>query len=214
VKYEASLEQTSFKSTYGLWDFTDSYDTANWVSGGSFSAPFTAKGEAGGRVLMAQNTGASDGSGILICRAEPSLDLSGLSARFTLSVSSETAKSADVSIIFGSGDSRAEFTASVLCNAETALVCDMSEFAGAGKIDYASVIIRGGVDADVRVSKVEMCSDTLDSEALEARFYKESADIHRPILYAALVFIAAGTVAVFSALAKKRRRVRKGERNE
>lgn len=206
--YTAIVEDRTFKGTYGLWDFTTVYDTFGWVSGGSFTSPFTASGEKGERVLRAESAGSLSGAGILICRAQPALDLSGLYSKVTLTVSSKEAATAQIVVIFSSGESRAEFFATVNCNEKTSLICDLSSFEGAKKVDYAAVVVRGGADAAAELSKIELCSDTVESEALRERFAAAVVPVHNPLLYAAIILLAAVTVTVFAALVKKQKKMK------
>ena len=191
--------------SFSLWDFTDSYDTTGWVAGGSFAAPITARGSGGGRVLLASKPALSSDAGILIGKITSPKDLSKVSAGITLNVLSDSAKAADVSLIFGSGESRAEFSASVSCNEKATLYCDMSAFGGASKIDYVALIVRGGDDLRAEVSKVELFSDKKNSEALSAEFSDAVPEEHDPVLYAVVIIAAAVTVAVFSALLRKQK---------
>ncbi|MBE6587401.1 MAG: hypothetical protein E7647_03185 [Ruminococcaceae bacterium] len=194
--------EPAFSGSFALWDFTSSYDTASWVSGGSFSPPITAKGDGGNRVMMAKSSGLAEGAGILICRTEASLNMSDVCARVSFSVASETAKAADVTVIFGSGESRAEFSATVECNKPTSVICDMKEFPGGANVDYAALIIRGDAECTASLSKIEICSPRLDSSELEARYAPDIPEEHNPLLYAIIIFVAAGTVMVFSVLWK------------
>lgn len=207
--YSASTGDRDFKGTYGIWDFTEAYDTFGWVSGGSFNTPFTASGISGDRVIRAERAESLGGSGILICRTEPSLDLSGLSARVTLTVSSETQASTRVCVVFSGGDTRAEFTATVPCNERVSLLCDLSAYEGAKKTDYAAVVVDGATDAAAELSKIELCSDTLDSEALKARFTTAGDHTYDPLLYATVIIVAAVTVIVFAALLKRQKRAKR-----
>ncbi len=202
-RFEPVKNPSDFLGSYALWDFTSSYDTAGWVSGGSFSRPVTAKGEKGQRVMMVEGSGLSEGAGILIGKTDTSLDLSDVCARVSFSVVSAEAKTADVTVIFGSGETRAEFIATVECNKATSLVCDMKDFAGSESVDYAALIVRSQQNAGANVSKIELCSSSESSEALEAKFRPPMADEHDPLLYIIIIFVMAGTVTVFSVLLKK-----------
>ncbi|MBQ4067465.1 MAG: hypothetical protein IJD22_07475, partial [Clostridia bacterium] len=212
-QFTASDSANGFSGVYSLWDFTSSYDTKGWVSGGSFAPPITAKGENGERVLRADNSDISKSAGILICRTEAPLDMTGVSARFTLSVESDTANFAEIALILGSGESRAEFSATVECNKKTSLTCDLQDFEGARSIDYAAIIVRGGEGASATVSHVELCSKELTDEEMSLRFSSERPSPHNPLLYAVIIFTAAGTVTVFSVLIKKQTSHKKKEEN-
>lgn len=200
--FEPEKTQKSFKGSYALWDFTSSYDTAGWVGGGSFSRPVTAKGEGTSRVMMAESSGAAEGAGILIGKTESTLDLSDVYAKVSFQVFSDAAKEADVTVIFGSGETRAEFSSKVECNKPISLLCDMTKFAGSESVDYASLIVRSDGTAGAKISKIELCSSTKTSEELKGRFDKAKADGHDPLLYIIIIFVIAATVTVFSILFK------------
>ncbi len=202
-QFTPSGEDTAFSGSFAFWDFTSSYDTAGWVSGGSFSTPVTAKGQNGGRVMMAESSGVTEGAGILICRTDFPLDLSDIGVRVSFSVMSEKLSEAEVTVIFGSGETRAEFFADVECNKEISLVCDMKEFSGGANVDYAALIVRGDESTEAHVSKIELCSNSKSNEVLEEQFSPAAPEEHNPLLYVIIIFLMAGTVTVFSVLWKK-----------
>lgn len=204
--FDASLENKIFKGAYSLWDFTSSYDTAGWVSGGSFEAPVTVKGVDKTRVLMAQTQSGSDAAGVLIGKLPYSVDMSKLYARVTLNVLSDKADEAVVTVVFGSGEARAEYTVTVPCNSRQEILCDMYDFSEAAFVDYSAITVRGAKNASVQLSKIELCSTTKDEAALEERVMREETAAGNPVLYAVIIGGAAVTVAIFAVLVRKKRR--------
>lgn len=208
----ASAQKEEFTGTYPLWDFTTAYETKGWVSGGSFSSPVSAKGKYSSRALFSAIE--ENGAGILIARLNTPLDASDTSVRITLSISSKAAESAEISLIFGSQNARADFSATAKCGSVTTLVCDMKDFSGANSIEYAALIVKGVPDAEAELSMVELCSTKLTAEEIELKYSQEDTFEHHPILYAIVIFIAAGTVTVFSLLLKKKKTVKKENTDE
>ncbi len=212
TQHKASTEDNDFSGTYPIWDFSSSYDTAGWVAGGSFSSPVSTRGSFSGRVLLSTAGKSSTGAGILIAPAKKSINMENTVARVRLSVFSKSAETADISVIFGSGDSRAEFSAVIPCNAESVLLCDMATFPGATNVDYSAIIVRGVADASAEISKVELCSTKLSHEEMKEKYAQVPEIEHRPLLYVTVIFIAAFTVTIFSVLLKSRKHQKKVER--
>ena len=164
--------------------------------------PDSIKNSEGIRVLNA-NSDESGNAGILIGKTDSSIDMTGMYARITLSVLSKDTSAADVSVILGSTEARAEFFTSVDCNTSVSILCDMTEYTGAGKIDYASVIVRGVPDACAQIQKIELCSDSLTEEQLVQKYESVEEAGHSPLIYALIAIAGAVTVIVFILLMKK-----------
>jgi len=198
-----------YRGKYSLWDFTSSYHTAGWVSGGALSAPETAKDELG-RFLSSRILGQSEGAGVLVGRLETPADMTGLCAAVSLNISSDTLEEATIEIIFGSGEERAQYKSTVPCNQSTTLYCDLSEYSGSSKIDFAAVILRSDSTDEIRISNIELYSKTESSTALTERFAKEESEQANPLLYASVILTAAITVALFSVLMRKQKEKKSG----
>lgn len=208
-RFEASFVEKEFSGSYPLWDFTSSYDTAGWVGGGSFSSPISAKGSFGTRVLFA-GAAENGGAGILIGKTDSPVNMKDLVAKVTFCVTSKMAEKAEISLIFGSGNRRAEFSAVAECNSNCFVLCDMSDFSGAESIDYVSLIVRNAPDGGAELSKIELCSEDLTDEELKTAHKRGGEEEHDPILYALIIIVAAVTVTVFSVLMRKQKRKRRG----
>lgn len=198
-------------SSYAIWDFTSSYNTFGWVSGGSLMMPASEKSSDGVRVLSADSNESSS-AGILVGKAETIIDMTGMTARITLNVLSDVSESADISIILGSGEARAEFYSKVDCNTSTSLLCDMAEYPGAGKIDYAAVIVRSVPDATAQIEKIELCSESLSEEQLFQKYESTIEAQRSPLIYVIISATGVITVGIFLILVKKQHSKDKGER--
>lgn len=211
--FNAATEADTYTGKYSLWDFTSSYHTAGWVSGGDLSAPETAKDEEK-RFLSSHLTEQSEGAGVLVGRLKTPADMSGLCAAVTLCVSSTSTENANIAIIFGSGEERAQYEASIPCNKTTTLYCDLEEYTGAGKIDFTAVILRSDSSEEIRISGIDLCSQTANDASLDERFANKETDPGNPLLYASVILTAAITVALFSVLLRKQKeKESKGEQN-
>lgn len=198
-------------SSFAIWDFTSSYNTFGWVSGGSFMMPASTKNSNGIRVLSADSD-ESDSAGILIGNTKTSIDMTGLTARVTLNILSEVSDNADISILFGSGEERAEFYANVDCNSPVSLLCEMTEYTGAGKIDYAAIIVRNVSDCTAQIEKIELCSQNLSEDQLTQKYESTIEEERSPLLYVLIGAMCAVTAVVFVILVKKQYSKGKSER--
>ena len=202
---------------YSLWDFTDSYDTAGWVSGGSFTGAYSAAGFSGGRALQATISQGSKEAGILVCWLKNSLDLTSVfeaEVAFCLADSgsgfavkqSQNMRKAEISVIFGSGEERAEYFATVDVGRNYTLSCDLSKFNHSFAVDYVAILVRGADGVDAQLYKMSACSDTYTDEELAEKLSPTAAKITVPPAAAiASVIMAAATVAIFAALVRRKR---------
>lgn len=204
-QYKAIAENITFESTCDIWNFTNAYDTSGWVSGGSFSTAQSASLAGGGRALTVASDPNSSGAGIVVCRLASPVNMSDLSVRFTLSVSGiRDGDTADITLVLGGGDFRAEFSANAENSDMTDYVCNMSAFAGASKIEYAAIIVKGAAGAALNLSKVELCSLSAERHELESRLNGGTQRSADPLFYVSVIVLAAVTVVVFTLLSRKK----------
>lgn len=206
LAFPATEENKSFRGAYSFWDFTSSYDTSGWVSGGAFEAPVTARGVDKTRVLSAKSAEKSAGDGVLIGKFISPVDMSNLYARVSLNVLSEKSETAQVTVIFAGGDLRAEYTAQVKCNKPSEILCDMYSLPASSLIDHAALIVRGAEGAEVQLSRVDLFSTTKDDAMLYDQLKPVYEKEENPAFYGAVIISAAVTVAIFSVLVRKKRR--------
>lgn len=198
----------TYLGTYSLWDFTASYDIGGWVSGGGLGRIISANAENGsGRVLQTTLEASNDEAGILLCWLERPLDLTGDSVAFSFHLY-EAGENAALSIVFGSGDSRAEFLLSPEQDSDFTATCDLSDFSNASAVEYIAVILWGQKDAVLEVSKVEICSKEKTAQQLQflAEGTAQETEADRSVYYFIVVVLAAVTVVIFSILSRKNNR--------
>lgn len=196
----------SYLGTYPLWDFTASYDIGGWVSGGGFDSVISANAKNNiGRVLQTHLNSSDNEAGILLCWLDKPLDLSDENVKLSFGLYDAPAESTEISIIFGSGDSRAEYSLTPDQNTDFTATCDLKGFSDASDIEYIAIILRSTNNPLIEVSKIEICSDNMTADQLElltvgSEFEKDSAN---PIYYFLVVVITAVTVVIFSILGRK-----------
>lgn len=197
-------KEEAYLGTYPLWDFTSSYDVGGWVAGGGFGRIFSTSAENGsGRVLQAKLETADDEAGILLCWLERPLDLTGDSVTFFLQLY-DVGENASLSIVFGSGDSRAEYTLNVGEESDIVAACDLQDFASAASVEYVAVILRGAQGARLEISKVEICSMEQTAQQLQLMVEGPGERLSgNPVYYFIVVILAAATVVIFSVLSRR-----------
>ncbi len=206
-----------YLGTYPLWDFTDSYDIGGWVSGGGMGRVISADAKnSAGRVLQTRLENADGEAGLLLCWLDRPLDLSGDSVVFSLGL--HDLGEGELSIIFGSGDSRAEYLLAQPGDTYFTVTCDLQDFAAASAVEYIAIILRGGQDALLEISDVKVCSMVKTQQQLQQLIAADKGKTQpdNPAYYVIIVSIAAITVAIFSILGRRggRRRVPQNTQRE
>ena len=198
----------TYLGTYSLWDFTASYDIGGWVSGGGFGRIISANAENGtGRVLQTTLEASDDEAGILLCWLDRPLDLTGDSVAFSFHLY-EAGENVAISVVFGSGDSRAEYLLTPGQDSDFTVTCDLSDFSDASAVEYIAVILRGQQNAVLEVSKVEVCSKEKTEQQLQflVEGMTQESDSENSVYYFIVVVLAAVTVMIFSILSRKNNR--------
>ena len=197
-------QNADYVGTYTLWDYTDSYDIGGWVSGGGMGRVFSASAENGaGRVLKTKLENVDGEAGLLLCWLDRPLDLSGDSVEFSLGL--HDLGEGGLSIIFGSGDSRAEYFLTQPEETYFTVTCDLQDFAAASTVEYIAIILRGDRDTLLEISNVKICSMNKTDQQLQQLIAGEKEKIQPadPVYYVIIVSMAAGTVAIFSILGRR-----------
>lgn len=195
----------TYLGIYPLWDFTASYDIGGWISGGGYSSVISANAKSdSGRVLQTRLERPENGAGILLCWLNQPLDLTDSSVKFSFSLY-DALQSTDISIIFGSGDSRAEYSLTAEQNTTFTATCNLKDFSDAAKIEYIAIILRSDSNTLLEVSKIELCSDAKSSEQLQilAKGAKKEKKTVPLIFYFIIVIMTAATVVTFFILGRK-----------
>ncbi|MBQ3527980.1 MAG: hypothetical protein IJA52_05460 [Clostridia bacterium] len=211
TELSAKIEPAEFAGIYPVWDLTASYDTSDWVAGGSFSFCESARGKNGKRALISRSTSELSSAGILVGKLDSPLDINGLCAVLELYISCADTETADLSVIFGSGEMRYEYSARVQCNEPVSLQCDIPSSLNGAKTDYAAIIVRGAQDPEIQLSRVYMGDAVSSDEQLVERFSTAAEEEHEPLLYLCVISVVALSVTVFSVLLKKRKRSSKND---
>ncbi len=206
IQRMAAVNNTAaYKGTYPLWDFTDSYDIGGWVSGGGMGRIFSAHAEnTPGRVLRTQLENASGEAGLLLCWLDRPLDLSEGSVVFSFGLH-DIGQAGELSVIFGSGDSRAEYLLSQPQDAYFTVTCDLMDFSAASAVEYIAIILRGESGAALEISNVKVCSMVKTEHQLQQFIEGGQEEIQpaNPAYYVILVSMTAITVAIFSMLGRR-----------
>ena len=198
-------DSDTYLGVYPLWDFTASYDIGGWVSGGGYSSVISANAKNNsGRVLQTRLERPENGAGILLCWLDQPLDLTDSSVKFSFGLY-DALQSTDISIIFGSGDSRAEYSLTAEQNTAFTATCNLKDFSDAAKIEYIAIILRSDSNPLLEVSKIELCSNEKSSEQLQilAKGAEKEEKMVPPIFYFIIVIMTAATVVIFSILGRK-----------
>ncbi len=205
----------TYLGTYPLWDFTASYDTGKWLSGGGFSSAISANAQNGsGRVLQSRLESTGNRAGILLCWLDQPLDLTDSSVKLSFGLYDIPEEGADISVIFGSGDSRAEFSLTAEQNAALTATCNLKDFSDAAKVEYIAIILRSDSNPLLEVSKIELCSNEKTFEQLQllAKGAEKEEKQPHPAFYFIIVIMTAATVIIFSMLERKNNRSKSKKR--
>jgi len=205
TELSAKTEISEFSGIYPLWDLTTSYDTSDWVAGGSFTICESARAKNGKRALISKGASSLSSAGILVGKLDSPLDLGGLSAVLDLYISCDKSETANVCVILGSGDLRYEYSAAVSCNSPVSLQCDIPAALQGAKTDYAAIIIRGAEAPEIQLSRLYIGDTSASDDSLAQRFHTETVVEHEPLLYLSVISVVALSVTVFSVLLKKRK---------
>lgn len=203
-QFKAIEENIEFSGECDIWNFTNAYDTFGWVAGGGFSSAVTSRSNFDGRALAAVNESGAGKAGILICRLASPVNMTNTSLKITVGITGTGSEPADITVIVGGRDLRAEFSAIAEYGKQTELICNMSGFSGAANIDYVAIIVRSEAQSVTELSSIKLCSLTVPQQELKARLGSETDSGAAPVFLAALIVLAAVTVTVFILLSRRR----------
>ncbi|MCI8611384.1 MAG: hypothetical protein HFE66_05645 [Clostridiales bacterium] len=202
----AAVNNTAaYRGMYPLWDFTDSYDIGGWVSGGGFGRVISAGVEiTSDRALRTRLENAGGEAGLLLCWLDRPLDLSESSVVFSFGLH-DIGQEGELSVIFGSGDSRAEYLLSQPQDIYFTVTCDLADFSAASAVEYIAIILRGKNGATLEISNVNVCSMVKTEQQLQqlVKGGQEKTQPANPAYYVILVSMTAITVAIFSILGRR-----------
>lgn len=126
------------------------------------------------------------------------MDLTGDSVAFSFHLY-EAGENVAISVVFGSGDSRAEYLLTPGQGSDFTVTCDLSDFSDASAVEYIAVILRGQQNAVLEVSKVEVCSKEKTEQQLQflVEGMTQESDSENSVYYFIVVVLAAVTVIDF-----------------
>jgi hypothetical protein len=217
-----------FAGRYVWSDFSRAYSTLGWIAGSGCTRLGTQTGDRirGDRTLCAVFC-AEDGdvftpvTGNILCvtgvtddfRAAPCLVYS-----LRLTAELETTQNASLTFIFGSGDTRAEYTVTAPVGEPLSILCDLTDFSGADTVDFSAIAVESDSAISLELSGIACCSREQDDEALALayRYRQSGADDgtgggrrltgKQTALAAAVVLASAVTVALLSKRREERTR--------
>lgn len=199
--FNAFAEDKVSKGIYSIRNFENSYDTTGWIVGGSFESIMTEMSLLkDGRALRTHSNG-NGSKGMLAYRFDTPIDMSKTDAEISLGIASDNDGVAEVTIIFGCGELRREYSAFVEYNNPVKLICNMGDLALA---EYTAVIVKGSSDCTAELYSVSLHSDEQTDEEMKDRYSKKQTDALNPFMYVSIILVAAVTVAVFSVFAKRK----------
>ena len=181
-EYKAQLNAGgAYTGSYVLSDFSRAYSTLGWIAGsgcsrlGSQSSGMTA----GARTLHAVFESGTDAmfgavSGNILCVSGRTDDLHYAPyVVYTMQITSqlESTSEAELVFVFGSGDTRAEYSATVPTGVPLEILCDLSSFAGAERVDFAAITVRSASSVTLDIERITCYSRQSSSEEL-ARLYR------------------------------------------
>jgi len=221
-EYDAQLlaEKPMYRGWYVLSDFTDSYSTMGWIAGSGCSRLLTdTAGRTANRSLHAVFDPADGNlftpvSGNMLCVSGVTDNLSYAPyVIYSLQVTAqlESTETADLTFIFGSGDTRAEYSVTVPVGVPVEVLCDLSSFAQADTVDFSAISLRCSSAATLDLTRISCCSNEFDRTSL-AQLYQyrtvsfagssaESEDLFSPaqkMLMGTMILLSVLGLALFS----------------
>ena len=201
----------ALKGSFPLWDFTESYDPAGWISGGGYSQPQTSSSSAFAnhygrhscRVLRSVSTAAA--SGVLLSVFDSPMDLTSSPYVSITLLTNGAGVDSTVTIVFGARNTHEEFTATVRNGQTTALTCDLSGFSLLNGVEFVSVVLPDGIES-LEISKIELGSISLSKDELQEKITPAAAkedpfSANKTIILAiglSLVFMTVGAVIILT----------------
>ncbi len=198
--FNATVKNAEPYGAYTVSDLESSYDTSGWIAGGNFDGVTTETSLL--KDSRALRTQLKNGSvGMLAYRFDQPVDIGKTDVALSLGVISDTAGTAEITVILGCGETRKEYSAVVECNSPSELICTVADDAAA--VEYVAVIVRGS-GSGAELYNMSLYSSELSDGEMKDKYSGKQQFTADPLLYAAVIAVAAGTVAIFSALAKKK----------
>ena len=174
-------EPTGYFGKYAWCDFTQSYSSLGWLAGSGCDRLVSQSGGfvSGVRSLHAvfgtdEEAGFGAVQGNILRKNETTENmLYAPYVVYTLQVVTEleSASSAELVFVFGSGDTRAEYRTTVATGIPVRVLCDLTEFSAASTVNYTAITVRCDSAASMDVQKIECFSNVYSDEEL-AELYR------------------------------------------
>ena len=233
---EGGRSTEAYTTAVPMWDFTLSYDTEGFVTGGGIEELFTVcskrldpyTGQSYSRVLRSElpvslyeDSTAGLAGGILLRNFEGMADLSGvdcLQFTFTLTGHGDNAEAPTVAFLIGAEDWRAEYHVTGVIDGEVmTAVCDLREYENAARTGYIGVMLYGGTELTFDLSSVYACSSRAGEEEILALLDpSETTDSGSPYateVFYILVLLAVSSICI-SIMLFRRDREEEGEEHD
>ena len=201
-----------------LWDFSDRHYPLDWIPGGGtlscsteLNGLFSESLGTPSRVLSVSFQETEDGvAGIVMRNLNTTADLTPVNALyfdFMLEAEGDGGDE-DVSVVFvvGTDDKRAEFhTDGLRCGTIRRLSCPVAAWADRDRVDFIAIAVYAGAPVSLKLSKVTAVGSGISADQLKDVFAPAEDTAFAAWLLPVLVFLIAGSFAVFVLLTRRDR---------
>lgn len=212
-----------YRGKYVWGDFSHSYSTLGWMAGSGCDRLITQSGGfvSGERSLHAV-FGGTEGEvfsavqgNILRANAVTEDMRYAPYVVYTLQVVTEleSASAAELTFVFGNGDTRAEYRTLVSTGVPVKVLCDLSEFSAASAVNFSAITLQCDSAASLDIQKIECFSAAYsDAELAEIYHYRDTrydpaeksgSDGMTRAQWAVCVLLGMGTVTAFALLSRR-----------
>jgi hypothetical protein len=125
----------------------------------------------------------------------------------------ESTTAAEITFVFGNGDTRAEYHTLVSTGMPVRILCDLSEFSSASAVNFSAITLQCDSAASLDIQKIECFSNVYtDAELAEIFRYRDAEYIldrgssvkeMSRVQWAVCILIGMGTVTAFALLSRR-----------
>lgn len=212
-----------YRGKYVWGDFSHSYSTLGWMAGSGCDRLITQSGGfASGERSLHAVFGGTEGDVFSAVQGNI-LRANGVTEDmryapyvvYTLQVVTEleSTSAAELTFVFGSGDTRAEYRTLVSTGMPVKVLCDLSEFSAASAVNFSAITLQCDSAASLDIQKIECFSAAYsDAELAEIYHYRETrydpaeesgSDGMTRAQWAVCVLLGMGTVTAFALLSRR-----------
>lgn len=173
-----------YTGSYTLYNFKKSFSTLHWIAGSGCSTLTTQSGiiTDGERTMHAEFSDPNDpflkANGSILCMMPAALDFTRapiVTVKLLTTSSLESTDTADVVLVFGSDDARAEYEITVPVGQVVTVVCDLSNYADASHVNSAAILVKADSAVTLDIAHMYCFSETHTSDELTEHFTKSLA---------------------------------------